>query len=599
MAHAMPLRKRAALVIATVLGLTSFAVATPAQAAAPGANNLFSCTAALNTTTCTQAVGNVVLLTNKALDEALIGDADNDSLEVTATSPEYFENTTYYVEVTGGTIASVNDNANAGAADTDIVATKASDNLATLVMGADIAAAATVAAGEKSIALTATTPGTMTVNVYFFAPVTGVKTSQETFDITWVAASSLDLTSISVTTLPGLDAANCAIGNTNAAHNSIIWMDSDDATNDANTDVDLCVRAVDGNGNAKAAAVSIVGNGIGLINGAAVAADTAAGNFSDGVQQYNLTGNGLAGTSKWTVTVTAGTITKTATIDVVYIGEIATITLSNDVYAIDDDGAISDAIRFSIKDENGIPLAGGTQNSAAELLIDSDVASSVVIDTAGESDSAAAVTVKNAVTGPSAVTALAVETKGIITVDCVDGSYEAIKVRMRLTNANAVAVTSNEVTVYCTENTAAAGPEITVVDTTAGASQVVEAKVTAAITGKTYPIADGVTVNLATTGGTFTSVAPVTVNGVAKSTLAAPAINGTYAVTALVATDKSATKTFKVTGSSVADQTTVAELQKQITALAASVATLIAALSKQIRNLRTAITRLRIQVRNL
>lgn len=594
----MPLRKRAALVIATVLGLTSFAVATPAQAAAPGADNLFSCTAALNTTTCTQSVGNVVLLTNKALAEATQGDADNDSLEATATSPEYFENTTYYIEVTGGTIASVNDNANAGAADTDMVVTKASDTLATLVMAADIADAATLAAGEKSIALTASAAGTMVVTVYFFASGTGVKTTQETFDITWVASSSLDLASISVTTLPGDDATNCAIGNTNAAHNSIIWMDSDDATNSAANDVDVCVRAVDGNGNGKAAAVSIVGNGIGLINGAAVAADTAAGNFSDGVQQYNLTGNGLAGTSKWTVTVTAGTITKTATLDVVFIGEIATITLSNDAFSLDDDAAATDAVRFSIKDENGIPLAGGTQNSSAELLVDSDIASSVVIDVAGEEDAAAAVIVKNGATGPSTVSPLAVEAKGIITVDCVDGSYESMTVRMRLTNQNAVAVTSNAVTVFCSENTASAGPEITVVDATVGSSQVVEAKVTANITGKTYPIADGVTVNFASTGGTFTSATPVTVNGVAKTTLSAPAINGTYAVTALVATDKSATKTFKVTGSTIADQSAVTALQQQITALAASVTSLIATLSKQIRTLQNAIKKLRLQLRN-
>lgn len=599
MAYAMPLRKRAALVIATVLGLTSFAVAMPAQAAAPGADNLFSCTAALNTTTCTQSVGNVVLLTNKALDENLIGAADDDSLEVTATSPEYFQNTTYYIEVTGGTIASVNDNANAGSPDADMVLTKASDTLATLVVAADVTDSATIAAGEKSIALTASAAGTMKVTVYYFASGTGVKTTQETFDIAWVASSTLDLASISVTTLPGNDAANCAIGNTNAAHNSIIWADSDDATNSTADDVDLCVRAVDGNGNGKAAAVSIVGSGIGLINGAAVAADTAAGNFSDGVQQYDLTGNGLAGTSKWTVTVTAGTITKTATIDVVFIGEIATITLSNDAYSLDDDAAATDAIRFSIKDENGIPLAGGTQNSGAELLVDSDIASAVTIDVVGEEDAAAAVIVKNAATGPSTVSKLAVETKGIITVDCVDGSYESMTVRMRLTNANAVAITSNEVTVYCSENTAAAGPEITVADATVGSSQVVEAKVTADITGKTYPIADGVTVNLATTGGTFTNAAPVTVNGVAKSTLAAPAINGTYAVTALVATDKSATKTFKVTGSTIADQTTVAALQEQITALSASVTTLIAALSKQVKRLQAAITKLRKQVRAL
>jgi hypothetical protein len=191
--------------------------------------------------------------------------------------------------------------------------------------------------------------------------------------------------------------------------------------------------------------VTITSNGVGNVNTAAVSA--AATDDPDGVIAASLGGNGLAGIGTYTITISddSGSITKTAS--VTFAGATAgSVSLSQTVFALDDDAALTEVASFTVLDTKGSVIAKA-DDDAASLVVDSDIASTLVVDVAGEEDAAATVAINSA----SSVTALGVHTTGKIAVTCVNGSYEKITIKMHLAS-NTVA--SNTITVYCTENAA-------------------------------------------------------------------------------------------------------------------------------------------------
>lgn len=300
-----------------------------------------------------------------------------------------------------------------------------------------------------TVTLTSSTAGTSVVTLAKIDASTGVKSSFGTVTITWVAATTLDLASIQVSTLPGDDTANCTVANkANAAHNSVTSVPASDQTNDAAADVDLCVIALNGAGAAKTGvSISVAVAGVGLVAGAAVASSSS---DADGLHQANITGSLVSGSGVFNVTVTSAngdgttTTTKTGSVTVSFRdSKASTIVLTQSVVAIDEAAGATTVATYSIKDKNSATIAGG---STGALLADSDIASTTTIDVAGETDATAVVAVGSALT----VTALGAASSGTgtITVDCAATTYEKIEIWMQLESD---AVKSNKITVYCTQ----------------------------------------------------------------------------------------------------------------------------------------------------
>ena len=191
-------------------------------------------------------------------------------------------------------------------------------------------------------------------------------------------------------------------------------------------------------------------------------------------------------------------------------------------------------------------MAGG---ATGNLLVDSDIASTLTVDAAGEEDAAATVTAT-----ASSVAADGTETKGTISVDCATGQYEKLSIWLHFeTNT----VPSNKITVYCT-GTAAETFVLAVPSMSAGDQADVTVTATAGITGKLdYPVADAQTATFSTTQGTLSNTSAVNFkNGVATVKFSAPLIGGNVILTAKPA---SVTATSAVTVASGVSSTLVVE----------------------------------------
>jgi hypothetical protein len=454
------------------------------------------------------------------------------------------------------------------------------------------------ASATATVRVRSTTAGTQTVNITKLDAATGAPIAAAVVTVTWNAGTSLNLSSLQVTVLPGDDGANCTVANkSNAAHGTVVRVPASDQTNNAAADADLCVIATNGAGGAVTlSALTVAVSGNGLIGQDAVqgnnANDDVAGIASvstvlSGAAQFNLFGSLISGKATYLVTakalnsdgVTSTTLTGSASVNFVD-STVAKATITQTVGALDvDSGAVAVAT-VTLFDKNDFAMAGGANG---DLLVDSDAASTVTIDEAGESDASAAVTVSTA----SSVTAAGVVTKGVISVDCAAGKYEMLKIKLHYASNT---VPSNTITVYCTEGNVDS-LVINASNSSAGASQTVTVTAKAGIVGKPdYPVADfadngstAITAGITATQGVLSSASPAFVGGVATVTYNAPLGGGPVTLTvkpsatttagaALASTGVSKILTIGASSDIATIATSIASLNAKIVALNALIA---------------------------
>ena len=459
-------------------------------------------------------------------------------------------NKNYYVTATGGSIAARTIKEAAG---TDI--SVANTNASNLNDGVTITTASSnvTTSDGVQVDVTRADAGSVTIKVEEFNATTGIREVVATGTVTFGSAAALDIATVNVY---GVSNGTCA-GSETAS--TITY-----ASKSNSSGLGICVITLNGAGSAIASSLSIVGNGTGLVGGAAVASLTTA----DGSDHFAVTGNGLSGTGKFTVTATdANSKVATGSIEIKYYDSVASIAITQTKWGIKDTVTNYDntsIATFSAKDKNGFPVAFGTAG-AGDLVVDSDVASTQTIAKAGDNDSSATETL-----AASTVSALGVETAGTITVD-VSSTME--KVTLKIHNSTNT-VPSNTITFFATTD-AFESLVVGAVNGDRGTSQDVTATGVAKITGKTgYIIADSATATFFATAGTLSSTSGVNFkNGVATVSYATPLIGGSVTIKATpseTATVASASKTITIAADSLATQ--IDALNAKIVALNALIA---------------------------
>jgi len=447
---------------------------------------------------------------------------------------------------------------------------------------------------QGTFVLQSATAGTQTVSVTKIDATTGSPVVVTSVTVTWTAATSLNLTSLQVSILPGDDSGNCTVANkANAAHNSVTRVAATDQTNSAASDADICVIAMNGNGTIKALTSLTIGTaGPGLVGiqdiGAAGATTYGLASVSadvDGQAQFNTAGSLISGNTTYLVSAKAlnadGTTytTLTGTVSVAFVDSVvAKATVTQLKYALDDGAAATAVANFVLEDKSKLAMAGG---ATSNLLVDSDAASTLVVDAAGETDATAAVTVSTA----TSVAADGTVTKGVISVDCSATAYEKLTIWMHFESNT---VPSNKITVYCTNDTVKT-LVIGASNTTAGASQKVTATATAGITGKeSYPTADSATATFSVLLGTLSSTSAVNFeNGVAEVNYGAPAASG-KATIKVVPSDVTTVPAFALGVTKdivIAASSDLSTLTTQIDALNAKIVALNALIAKIMKKL--------------
>jgi hypothetical protein len=512
--------KRIALV--AVAGLVSGLVSVAPASASDWSStaDLLDCQVGATTTDdsatgCTQiATGRVSIgFTEATL--AAAGLTDNDGISATISN--------VFVSVSGASIVGVT-NLGTGVFSTDDVTTgefvwgydgvNDSDGLIEgKFLGANVTTPAKVADTDdnNSIVLTSAVAATATVTVFQFS-VAGLRTVIETHKVTWVAPETLNLASIHTSLITDANAAgSCTVANKADANNVSTYYDVVGGAGAAS----LCIIALSGAGTAKTGTnITVTTTGPGLIAGAAVAASAA---DADGIHVLAITNNGLAGTATFNVSISSlnqdglTSTVKTSTISMKFGDTVAaSVALTQSVGAIDEAADATVVATFSVKDSNLNPIAKA-DDDAASLVVDSDVASTLVVDAAGEEDATAAVVIATA----SSVSSAGTETAGTISVDCSATVLEKITIKMHLEDDT---VASNTITVYCTQ---AVGDVTTETMTIAVVADKVTATVLIGGTSKpTYPVADaaaGSAVTFVTSGGTFKNASPAIVGGIATT----------------------------------------------------------------------------------
>jgi hypothetical protein len=588
------LRKKVAVVAVASLGFGLLSV-VPAQAAIPGAANLFSCSVASNTTTCTQSVGNRVVLKTKALVEATLGNADDDSLEVAnASAAEYFEDTTYYISVTGAAkLESIAD----AAGDADIAfggfdgATDA-DGFATMTIEADVSDGDTVAADEGALTILGTSAGTATVTIFYYDGATGIKTTTESVDVNFVTAASVGISATnSVLAVYDTDGAStCDNSQTSPALNAALAADVKTVADTASAKADLgvCFVAYDGNGTLMETSVtSYTTVTAGTLAGAGTFTRTIADN---GVYAGVIRGDGLY-SGPATVSVTAvdsagNTFTKK--LDISFYGVLASLaatsiqgagaygdtlynggtTAANAVsdYATDQQAILVAALSAKDAGGNAIKL-GDVDNSVttANLAVISSAVPGTTLTRGSISTNGAVLTVAaGTVSG----------TYGI-SVDC-SASASAEKLTIRAFGLNTTptpdvyVASSNDITYYCSDvtNTVTVTPSAK----SAAAGTTLTAQISA-LDKNGFPVPDNTAVTMVAANGAGVSTPSTSTNTGALATAANVLIGSTGPVTVSATVGgKSASAVIDVTGGSANIATSIANLNAKIVALNALIA---------------------------
>jgi hypothetical protein len=467
----------------------------------------------------------------------------------------------YFVTATGGSIAART--LKQAGSDISVANTNASNLNDGITVTTD-SSGLTVSDGIN-VEVTRADAGSVTINVQTFNATTGIRETVATGVVTFGSAAALDIATV---TVYGVSNGTCA-GTETAS--TITY-----ASKSVSSGLGICVITKNGAGSAIASSLSIVGNGTGLVSGAAVASLTTA----DGSDHFAVTGNGLSGSGIFTVTATdVNKKVATGSIEIKFFDSVASIVITQTKWGLRDTDANDNTsiATFSAKDKNGYPVAFGTAG-AGDLVVDSDRASTQTIAVAGDNDSAATETL-----APSTVSALGVETAGTITVD-VSSTFE--KVTLKIHNSTNT-IPSNTITFHATTNlfsTLVVGA----VDAAAGTSQSVTATGVAKITGKTgYIIADAATATFFATAGTLASTSAVNFkNGVATVSYATPLLGGSVEITATpseTATVASAAKKIAITSPANAEIASLTTLVNSLIAKINALNKLVIKIQKKVR----------------
>jgi hypothetical protein len=323
----------------------------------------------------------------------------------------------------------------------------------------------------------------------------------------------------------------------------------------------------------RSTAVSVTSNGVGLVAGAAVAAD---GAVTAGYKAFAITGNGLPGTMELAVTASSlgsdgvTTVTKTASAKIINNGDFTAITLTNLKKSIAYNTATAGTIDYAATDAKS-NAAAIDLGSGATWYVESDKGTTAVSSTASNNSSAsvasAAADTITAATGASADAGRATVTSG--------AAYEKLTIWVTKKNAAGTTVTSNKIVVYVsTAVTAVKTVNVTSATANGATTLTIEALSDAATTTTAYPVVDGAALTIGATGGSLSATsATIGVSGVATVTFYPSQVGGDSVVT-ITATDPSTdvvkTQTVASAGNSLLTQ--IDALNAKIVALNALIA---------------------------
>jgi len=445
--------------------------------------------------------------------------------------------------------------------------------------------------------ITSNTAGTSVIDVFTFNG-SGVRTTVETHKVTWLAASNAKIsaaestvTTISATT--SCDAAADFTSNANGAADkaalAAVAKTKMDAADTNGAVAYVCVVARDGNGVLLDNVDVEMSISLGNLNDDESASSSSSSRESltdmdktDLLEIYGDADEVGAATITTTLTDESGN-SVTLTTPFTFFGDIASVTLTQNTYALGNSDVDADAIYLVAKDKNGvsIPLdeaANGFAASAADLLVDSTYGTVATnADAKGEEDAAATVTIADLNSDTTGVEAAE------ISITCHATVEEKLLITAFGTDDLDVDVKSNTITYYCSD------VADKVVITTSASSVAVGGTVgiTVQVTDVNgYPVEDGTTVSLATTGshavvnGTGAS-SGTTINGgfatTKLGTFIAGNSNGPATITA-ISNGKSASASVTVTGGT-------SDIAAQIDALNAKIVALNALIAKIMKKL--------------
>jgi len=558
----------------TTAGLLAGLLGSAFVPAAKAANisDMFACNTALNnsTTACSTTIGSQITFNPRAIDVTAATTLNNNPAD----------NAVVYIEVSGATILSVTGAESATATeqvfqygtaaltDGNVWASDGTgDESGTDADGLIYFVADNEALADGNLVkVYRTTAGSATVTAYYYS--SGIKKVMDTATLSWSASAgagkAIDWNSANtvVTLVPSDTAgahANCVEGTTTKA--SAANLTSKTVNYDATVVADLCIILTDVDGaeiedDAVAGAIDItvtsssgmldIGNDGTILsetfddldnNDATYDDGTAANGASDGDAVVVIEPDGDAASSTTTVTVKIEQddatydveTSKTYTFTVKLAGDLATITLTNIAYSLDDDAAADDDAIVAVgKDANGIAVDMSDADfdlsaDATDLVVDSTFTTAFKT-VKGTSDAAATVVVntENATDADAWVD----DNEAWISVDCSDasaaGAYEKLTIKLSVENEAEVEVVSASVTIYCANNL------VTSLTVKAGASA--GTYVATALDANGYPVADGEVITALAANGSWFDSTVATENG--ESEFSGVGISGTVTVVA-------------------------------------------------------------------
>ena len=439
--------------------------------------------------------------------------------------------------------------------------------------------------------ITSNTAGTSVIELFGYNG-SGVRTLVETHKVTWLAAanakiSASESTVKTISSTTSCDAAADFTSNANgAADNAALAAVAKSKMDAADTNgavAYVCVIARDGNGVLLDNVDVEMSISLGNLNDDESATSSTSSRESltdmDKTDLLEIYGDAdEVGVATITTTLTdesGNSVTMTSSFT--FFGDIASVTLTQNTYALGNSGVDADAIYLVAKDKNGvsIPLdeaANGFAASAADLLVDSTYGTVAVnADAKGEADDAATVTIGDLNSDTTGVEAAE------ISITCHATVEEKLLITAFGTDDLDVDVKSNTITYYCSD----VADKVTISNSATTVAAGGTVNVTVQVTDVNgYPVADGTTVSLATTGshavvnGTGASAGTTINGGFATGKLGifiAGNQNGPATITA-VSNGKSANASVTVTGGDSSIGAQIDALNAKIVALNALIA---------------------------
>jgi hypothetical protein len=395
-----------------------------------------------------------------------------------------------------------------------------------------------------TVTLTSAATGSSVVSLSKIDSGSGVKSTFGTVTISWVAANSTDLGSVSATL------------------NSSSGCDADTTTNITSLNYTggtayLCISAANVAGTVytqNSAAVAVSGNGITKIDSNAVASGT----LTSGYKEFTITSNSLSGTAKFDVSVVGtnsdgvATSTKTTSISLTVSGDFTAIVLANELKAIDkgaETGVLSYTGTDAAKNLAIVDLNAGSPT----WYVESDKGTTAV-SSANPNNSSATIGSAIADTIARATGASAADTGRVAIASA--SAFEKLTIWVTKKNAAGTTITSNKVVVYVSSTTVKSIKIATAATSVSSKQDVTVTAYTDALeTGTSYPAVDGVSIDLAVTAGTLTDGTAVLTDstGAAVFTYYGPQLGGDVTFNANVtgSTTLVDTKTVKLTGDSL------------------------------------------------